>query len=55
MRPALSKAIGKELPNMDAKKTLKPLKDDYDVIAKLLEYKNIVKLLFHDLRHAPSS
>ena len=44
MRPALSKAIGKELPNMDAKKTLKPLKDDYDVIAKLLEYKNIVKL-----------
>ncbi|MED2979513.1 DNA polymerase [Bacillus swezeyi] len=44
MRPALSKAIGKELPNMDAKKTLKPLKDDYEIIAKLLEYKNIVKL-----------
>ncbi|MFP3684269.1 DNA polymerase [Bacillus sp. SIMBA_026] len=44
MRPALSKAIGKDLPNMDAKKTLKPLKDDYEIIAKLLEYKNIVKL-----------
>lgn len=44
MRPALSKAIGKELPNMDAKKTLKPLKDDHEIIAKLLEYKNIVKL-----------
>ncbi|MEK3813098.1 DNA polymerase [Bacillus sp. FSL R7-0685] len=45
MRPAISKAIGKEIPNMDAKKTLKPLKDDYEIIAKLLEYKNIVKLI----------
>lgn len=44
MRPALSKAIGKELPNMDAKKTLKPLKGEHDVIAKLLEYKNVTKL-----------
>ncbi|MDI3409552.1 DNA polymerase [Bacillus sonorensis] len=44
MRPALSKAIGKELPNMDAKKTLKPLKGDHEVIAKLLEYKKITKL-----------
>ncbi|MED3649985.1 DNA polymerase [Heyndrickxia sporothermodurans] len=44
MKPALSKAIGKELPNMDAKKTLKPLKGEHDVIAKLLEYKNITKL-----------
>ncbi|MCP6682954.1 DNA polymerase [Bacillus nakamurai] len=44
MRPALSKAIGKELPNMDAKKTLKPLKGDHEVVEKLLEYKNIVKL-----------
>ncbi|KMY40225.1 DNA polymerase I, partial [Bacillus sp. FJAT-27445] len=44
MKPALSKAIGKELPNMDAKKTLKPLKGEHDVIAKLLEYKKITKL-----------
>jgi DNA polymerase I len=44
MRPALSKAIGKELPNMDAKKTLKPLKDKFEVVADLLEYKNITKL-----------
>ncbi|MCY9329962.1 DNA polymerase [Bacillus haynesii] len=44
MRPALSKAIGKELPNMDAKKTLKPLKGEHEVIAKLLEYKKITKL-----------
>jgi DNA polymerase I len=44
MRPALSKAIKKELPNMDAKKTLKPLKDKYEIVAKLLEYKRITKL-----------
>jgi DNA polymerase I len=44
MRPALSKAIGKELPNMDAKKTLKPLKNEHEVVADLLEYKKITKL-----------
>jgi len=44
MKPALSKAIGKELPNLDAKRTLKPLKDKHEVIAKLLEYKRITKL-----------
>jgi DNA polymerase I len=44
MLPALSKAIGKKLPNLDAKKTLKPLKSEFEVIAKLLEYKNITKL-----------
>jgi len=44
MLPALSKAIGTKLPNMDAKKTLKPLKSEHDVIAKLLEYKKITKL-----------
>jgi len=44
MRPALSKAIGQELPNMDAKKTLKPLKGQHEIVADLLEYKKIVKL-----------
>ena len=44
MRPALSKAIGKKLPNMDAKKTLKPLEGKYEIIGKLLEYKKITKL-----------
>ncbi|MFE5278515.1 DNA polymerase, partial [Bacillus cereus] len=44
MKPALSKAIGKELPNMDAKKTLKPLAKEFVVVAKLLEYKKITKL-----------
>lgn len=44
LKPALSAAIGKELPNLDAKKTLKPLAGQYDVIAKLLEYRKITKL-----------
>nr|WP_256209626.1 DNA polymerase [Paenibacillus sp. PDC88] len=44
MKAALSKLIGKELPNMDAKKTLKPLAKQYEVIADLLEYRKITKL-----------
>ncbi len=44
MKPALSSCIGKELPNMDAKKTLKPLRDKYPIIDKLLEYKTVTKL-----------
>lgn len=43
-RKALSKAIGRELPNMDAKRTLKPIRKDYPVIDKLLEYARITKL-----------
>jgi len=44
MKAALSSAIGRELPNMDAKKTLRPLAGQHDVIAKLLEYRKITKL-----------
>lgn len=44
MKIALSKAIGRELPNMDAKKTLKPLGKEFEVIADLLEYRKITKL-----------
>ncbi|MBM7600470.1 DNA polymerase-1 [Virgibacillus halotolerans] len=44
MKPAVSKAIGRELPNMDAKKTLNPLKDKHEVIANLIEYKDVTKL-----------
>lgn len=44
LKPALSKAIGKELPNLDAKKTLKPLRKDYEIIDKLLEYRDVTKL-----------
>jgi DNA polymerase-1 len=44
LRPALSKAIGVELPNLDAKRTLKPLKSKHEIVAKLLEYKRISKL-----------
>ncbi|MCY9760379.1 DNA polymerase [Paenibacillus alvei] len=44
MKAVLSKAIGKELPNMDAKKTLKPLAREFEIIAVLLEYRKITKL-----------
>ncbi|MGF7045735.1 DNA polymerase-1 [Paenibacillus sp. DS2015] len=44
MKLVLSKAIGKELPNMDAKKTLKPLATQFEVIRNLLEYRKITKL-----------
>lgn len=44
MKLVLSKAIGKELPNMDAKKTLKPLSSQFEVIRNLLEYRQITKL-----------
>lgn len=44
MKAALSKAIGRNLPNMDAKKTLKPLAKEFEVIADLLEYRKITKL-----------
>lgn len=44
MKPALSAAISENLPNMDAKRTLKPLKGKYSVVADLLEYKKLVKM-----------
>jgi DNA polymerase-1 len=44
LKPALSKAIGRELPNLDAKKTLKPLRNEFEIVAKLLDYKKITKL-----------
>lgn len=44
MRPALSAAIGEKLPNMDAKRTLKPLAGKHPIVAQLLEYKKLVKM-----------
>lgn len=44
MKPALSLAIGENLPNMDAKRTLKPLKGKHPIVADLLEYKKLVKM-----------
>jgi DNA polymerase I len=44
MKPALEKAIGKKLENLDAKKTLKPLRKEFEIIERLLEYKRITKL-----------
>lgn len=44
MKPALSSLVGVDLPNMDAKRTLKPLAGKHEIIAKLLEYRKITKL-----------
>lgn len=44
LKPALEAAIGETLPNLDAKKTLKPLKKKHPIIAKLLHYRELAKL-----------
>lgn len=44
LKPALEQAIGEALPNLDAKKTLKPLKKKHSIIAKLLRYRELAKL-----------
>lgn len=44
LKPALECVVGKKLDSTDAKKVLKPLAKDHDVIAKLLEYKELTKL-----------
>lgn len=44
LKPVLEAAIGMELPNLQAKKTLKPLRKQYKVIDLLLSYRKIKKL-----------
>lgn len=44
LKKALEDHIGKELPSTDAKKVLKPMKNDVKVISDLLEYKEKTKL-----------
>lgn len=44
LKPALEAAIGEKLDNLDAKKTLKPLKKKHPIIAKLLHYRELAKL-----------
>lgn len=44
MKQVLSRVVGKELPNTDAKKTLKPLAKEYPIVAELLHYKELTKL-----------
>lgn len=44
LKPALESIIGEKLPNLDAKKTLKPLKKKHAIIAKLLHYRELNKL-----------
>lgn len=44
LKPALEAYISEQLPNLDAKKTLKPLKKKHEIIAKLLRYRELAKL-----------
>ncbi|RPF54771.1 DNA polymerase [Abyssicoccus albus] len=44
LKKVLSKYTGKNLPNTDAKKTLKPLSKEFEIVRKLLRYKELVKL-----------
>lgn len=44
LKNTLSRYVGKELPNTDAKKTLKPLAKEWVVVDQLLRYKELVKL-----------
>lgn len=45
LKSAIESHIGKGIENTDAKKTLKPMSKDYEVIRDLLEYREITKLL----------
>lgn len=45
LKEAIEKHIGKTIANTDAKQTLKPLAKDYPIIADLLKYREINKLL----------
>lgn len=44
VKPAIETHIGREIPDTNAKKTLKPLAKDYVVIEDLLLYKELTKL-----------
>ena len=44
LRDALSEYTGRNVPNTDAKKTLKPLSKDFPIVADILRYKEISKL-----------
>lgn len=44
LKPALEALIFESLPNLDAKKTLKPLAAEHKIIAELLEYRGLNKL-----------
>lgn len=44
LKPALEAVTFETLPNLDAKKTLKPLANDHPIIAELLEYRALAKL-----------
>lgn len=54
LREVLSRYVGKELPNTDAKKTLKPLAKEWVVVDKLLRYKESVKLYSTYIKTLPT-
>src|SRR5690625_601998 len=45
LKEAIEGHIGREIKNTNAKQTLEPLADDFPVIADLLEYRELTKLL----------
>lgn len=45
LKTAIETHVGKPIANTDAKKTLKPLAKDFPIIADLLEYREVTKLL----------
>lgn len=44
LKPAIEKAIGKDIENTDAKKTLKPVSKYHPIVKTLLDYREISKL-----------
>lgn len=44
VRVAMEKLLGIEIPNMDSKRTLKPLRSKYEVVDNYLKWKKLVKL-----------
>ena len=44
LKPALEDKLGVDLENLDAKKTLKPLAKQFDIVAELLHYRELNKL-----------
>lgn len=44
LKPALEDKLGIDLENLDAKKTLKPLAKQFDIVAELLHYRELNKL-----------
>lgn len=53
LKPAIEKAIGKEIPDTNAKSTLKPLAKEYPIIKTLLKYREDSKTLGTYIKSLP--